>query len=872
MGTVSDPYVDVNVFITAVEQRIKGSVVGYSGCIGTATASVQTFSGGQARTSADGTAIGVQTSTSFGIASVSKFLTALAAVRLLDGAMPGDVYGQNVLGASLDSEIFLALPKGWTVQDEAVKQITYRQLLTHTSGLAPEGSPGEPASDYASLEAYITAPHVNLVHLGPGQTAYSNVGFALFRLLLPTLNGMTDDPTLPQDNRAAAFATAYEQIVVQQVFAPVGVTGPTSGTPAVDDYVFAYAYPGTTPGFDWNTWRYAGQTWPGQGEPLCAGAATWWVSIAEFSPVLNSLNKVDGRLLSTTQWLHMQGLDTSPGFENLGLGLDVLVDQANPGATGYRYVEKNGGLTSNNDTILSSSVAFFGSGPNYAALFLNSDLSPGPGGQTNWHYCSKCQALFYDLNSAGVCPAGGSHSAGGEYIISTDAQESGQSGWKCCSQCQTLCFEPAPQGYPSVCPVGGSRHICPEASFILSEATPTLEVQDGWKWCRKCGVLAYSENGPGVCAAKNGHDFTQSGNYTLRTVVGADCVLLEAFREAIQQNGGVGFFAQGTPVASVVNRAAGIHLFAVGENGEVFTAVNGGSSWQPWSSVLNGTFTQGTPVAAVADAAGAIHLFAVGENGEVFTAVNGGSSWQVWSSVLNGVFTQGTPVAAVSASGAIHLFAVGENDKVFTAVNGGSGWQGWSSVLNGTFTQRTPVAAVADASGAIHLFAVGENGEVFTAVNGGSGWQGWSSVLNGVFTQGTPVAAVSAAGAIHLVAVGENGEVFTAVNGGSGWQGWNPIPNGTFSQGTPVAAVISGADIHLFALGENKNVFTAVYNGSNWQGWSPVPTGIFTQGTPVAAVAIGATDIHLFAVEEIGNVFTAVYNGSSWQEWSPVGT
>jgi CubicO group peptidase (beta-lactamase class C family) len=876
--------VDLGVFLAAVHRRMSGLAVGYSGCVGTAVAggTPPPIFGGYARTSADGTALPVTPLTPFGIASCSKFLTALAAVQLLDG-------GSNALGADLDSYMYLALPNGWNVSDPAVQAIRYRHLLTHTSGVAGEGSPGEPASDYASLQRYFTQPNVPL---GPlGNYDYSNVGFALFRLLLPTLAGMAGDES------PATFATAYENLVVQRVFAPVGVTGPATGTPPGDDgYVFSYAYPGTTSGYDWS--QYVPSL------PLVAGAATWWVSIAELVPVLDSLNRVDGRILSATQWQHMQGLDLGPNvlsyFANFGLGIDWLTDNTQPGATNNRYIQKNGGLTASG-TQLEASIAFFGAeqpgtgsnGPYYAALFANSDLSaPLPDIVNDWAYCTQCGALFCDASGpSGVCPAGGKHTPGGAapYLLSIVAQNAGQSGWAGCSKCQMLCYEPAPQGHPSVCAAGGGRHNCQGPAFILTQAAATLEVQDGWKWCRKCGVLAYSVNGNSVCAAGNGHDFTQSGDYTLQWVTDCTHVLLEAYREAIQPQGGVGFFPQGTRVAAV-DTAAGIQLYALGQNGNVYAAViDPNGSWQGWNPVLNGTFTRGTPVTAVTDGAGTLHLFAVGQDGNVYTPVPQGGG-EVWNSIGSNAFTQTTPVTAVcDRQGAVHLFAVSEVINPFdnpvhspalpgnvdtTVLTGGS-QQEWNAVLNGTFTQGTPVSAVCDLAGAIHLSAVGQDGQAYTTFPSGGSWQQWTAVPNGTFTQGTPVTAVwNLAAAIYLFAVGQDGFVYTTSSTGGSWQGWKAIPNGTFDQGTTVAAVSDGPSaIHLFALGQDGQVYTNVSTGGSWQGWKAIPNGTFSQGTPVTAIAIGANnDIHLFAVGELpGNVYTAVFNGSSWQGWLPVG-
>lgn len=130
---------------------LHGAVVGYAGVIGGSTAAAVPFKGGDAITPADGQAKALMTATQFGIASVSKFLTGLAAVQLLDGPAQGSP-GSNVLGANLDTPIYEGgLPKDWKIRKDA-QHITYRDVLTHRSGIAPSGSTGEPGQDYFSLK------------------------------------------------------------------------------------------------------------------------------------------------------------------------------------------------------------------------------------------------------------------------------------------------------------------------------------------------------------------------------------------------------------------------------------------------------------------------------------------------------------------------------------------------------------------------------------------------------------------------------------------------------------------------------------------------------------------------------------------------
>ena len=80
-------------------------------------------------------------STKIPVASVSKVVTALAAIRVL---------AKN--NVSLDSGIGGHLPSDWTL-DSHVSSITFRELLSHRSGIKDYGNNSQ---DYATLKAFFT--------------------------------------------------------------------------------------------------------------------------------------------------------------------------------------------------------------------------------------------------------------------------------------------------------------------------------------------------------------------------------------------------------------------------------------------------------------------------------------------------------------------------------------------------------------------------------------------------------------------------------------------------------------------------------------------------------------------------------------------
>jgi uncharacterized paraquat-inducible protein A len=94
-------------------------------------------------------------------------------------------------------------------------------------------------------------------------------------------------------------------------------------------------------------------------------------------------------------------------------------------------------------------------------LIYNSPESPHR--QTNWRYCSKCQALFFDgLKKKGVCAAGGVHSAQGFiFTLPHDANVPGRRGWRFCQKCNG-------GDDKGVCASGGA-HSAQGFNFILDD-------------------------------------------------------------------------------------------------------------------------------------------------------------------------------------------------------------------------------------------------------------------------------------------------------------------------------------------------------------------------------------------------------------------
>lgn len=344
-----------------IQRRLDGHVVGYSFFVGL-NPKFEAY--GKARTSADGTEHNFTSKTKITVASVSKLVTTIAAVRILDK--------HNI---SLDAKIGPYLPSDWSV-GSYVSNLTFAQLLSHTSGIKDYGNVN---TDYAKLKQFFTQSVSNSTSttcqpssvVDPGNPinpndlgrCYSNYNFAIFRILLPKVAGNDEESDLTK--RASVLAEQYQALVRQNVFDLVGQSGvackPPTQNPGASNYAFAYKYPGTARGVDWGD------------ESLKCGAAAWYLSVEDIAQALLSINAGDGRILVENASKHQ--------FEDMRtrhLGWD---------ADRNTELEKNGGYGANCDSngkncaTISTSVAIFGpvTGPRLVAvLFMNSNISGGP--------------------------------------------------------------------------------------------------------------------------------------------------------------------------------------------------------------------------------------------------------------------------------------------------------------------------------------------------------------------------------------------------------------------------------------------------------------------------------------------------------------
>ncbi len=271
---------DVELFEQLVRDAFDGEAVGYNYAIAVGGTIVAEDGVGEARTAPDGAAA-QEADKQVQIASVSKTLTAILILRLMEEH-----------GVAPDTAIADYLPSDWTL-GTGVAQITFAQLLTHTSGLKqlvnlqPSGSV---SLDHEGLRDLLEEDLPGGV--GPHGSLYTNTNFALLRVLSAGLQGI-DTADFAEFEAgtltASAFATHLEQ-----VYGSIGV--PTSCSPTD---------PAPTLMYDWPLDGTAGAE--SSDKVLTCGGYGFFISAHELAGVLTTLRHTEELLSDEQRQLMREG-------------------------------------------------------------------------------------------------------------------------------------------------------------------------------------------------------------------------------------------------------------------------------------------------------------------------------------------------------------------------------------------------------------------------------------------------------------------------------------------------------------------------------------------------------------------------------------
>jgi len=284
VGTPGLYYFDAGGFGNSLHAALKDQVAGYAMRLLHHGTPIQTRTWNWAKTLPD-TSDAWASGTRMHVASVSKFITAVAMTRLL-----------NEKQIAIDTPIAGFLPAYWT-KGPNISQITFRHLMTHRSGFVT----GKSDSDFLFMKSHVAAG-IGAV----GSFAYENMNFGLCRLLIATILGAiatTATFLLPGVDASDVFwdyltINAYAGYVRDAVFTPAGVSGPTLDHPGVD--ALAYNFP--VSGGGWNSGDLTSMS----------GGVAWHMSVDDLMAVLSSVRR-GGTIVSVSHAQTM--LDNNFGID-----------------------------------------------------------------------------------------------------------------------------------------------------------------------------------------------------------------------------------------------------------------------------------------------------------------------------------------------------------------------------------------------------------------------------------------------------------------------------------------------------------------------------------------------------------------------------
>jgi CubicO group peptidase (beta-lactamase class C family) len=223
-------------FLEEIHGRISGSVVGYAMQLRRNGVPLYFRVWNWARRPIDGD-VGFTLNRRMHIGSISKFLTAIAMLRVLDAKQ-----------LSPDTPIVAYLPKYWGNPGPYGNTITFRHLLTHTSGF-DTGPQGGLLSNFATLKSVFRAG------VKPGSVGvqnYQNVNFGFMRILVPVVNGDVDVLLAPASGADAYWdsltITCYRDYMQANVLKPSGVTN--AALVSSPDCALGYRYADSGHGLD----------------------------------------------------------------------------------------------------------------------------------------------------------------------------------------------------------------------------------------------------------------------------------------------------------------------------------------------------------------------------------------------------------------------------------------------------------------------------------------------------------------------------------------------------------------------------------------------------------------------------------------------
>ncbi len=268
---------DVETFEQNIIEAMTGEAVGFAFSIAYLGANYNGgYAAGLARTAADGPVTLQSANKDMHVASVSKTITAMVVMRLLQEQ-----------GLDADEPVWPYLPGNWTLGAN-VDQLTFRHFLTHRSGFDQQPVSG---ASYTSLQALV-AQDVVPVCVGNYDTlpqscfSYDNDNFALMRIAAAGLMGI--DPVDYAEFAADVLTAAAFLIEAESLYASIGISVSCESLDATP--TIQYNFPDTgAPGFE---------------EPprtLTCGGIGWFINANELASLMTHFRQTQTLVDSATR-------------------------------------------------------------------------------------------------------------------------------------------------------------------------------------------------------------------------------------------------------------------------------------------------------------------------------------------------------------------------------------------------------------------------------------------------------------------------------------------------------------------------------------------------------------------------------------------
>ena len=317
---------NVTQFGQSMHQNLKDSVTGYVLRVTQNGNIIYSLKWNWGQTPADASQ-GWEFDTRMHVASVSKYITALGMMKAL-----------KLKGISYDAKIVGYLPTYW-VKGSNINLITFRHLLTHTSGFSTGGS----SSNYIFMK-----DNVKSGISGVGGYDYENMNFGLCRILIPIIMGYVDKNAIWTDQVWDALTVAWYKVFMQViVFTPSGVANADFEPEPITKNALAYNYPHNNQD-GWNSGNLSSMS----------GGAGWRLSVTEVLKVMDHAKR-KGTILPAA--------DIQYGLDNK-LGIDQII--STPAGNMYN---KNGRWSSGSG-LTEQSVAYFLPNNMELVVFVNSPI------------------------------------------------------------------------------------------------------------------------------------------------------------------------------------------------------------------------------------------------------------------------------------------------------------------------------------------------------------------------------------------------------------------------------------------------------------------------------------------------------------------